>query len=801
MVNSMIKSSHDLKGKLIVKAVRNVRRGYAKDEATRGMFRPGIKLDLQRARLITESYRMTEGEPMPIRRAKALDHILSNLKIYIQPWERIVGNHTEEPSGLFFPIDMNWRSVWRAVNSVEGRSLLDDNGRKELEELCKYWDGKCMSDRHKDFFGGELAKYWRYDGTFLWTHWSELGVPDYEKLFRVGLKGLIKEAEDKLEEIEREVPRNYVEKKEFLLAVIIALKAVIKYARRYSKLAREMAERETKDKDLKQRLLEIAETCEWVPENPPRTFLEALQFFFFIHLVRYVEYSTLGIGVRFDKVFGPYYEKDLAEGRITREEALELLQLLWVKIHELGLIYSPLLTAIYGGVASLQAITIGGTDSEGRDVTNEVSYLVLDTALSMRTLEPSIALRVHDGTPDELLEKAVDVIRTGIGYPSLFNDKAIIPLLQRWNVPLKDARDYSVSGCVYIEIPGKCMARRAPGGIVLPKCLWWALHQGKDPKTGEQRGAPTPDPRTFKSVEDVMNAYLEQVRFFFDKQLKLEDTCRELYEKYLPRPYYSAILDGCIEKAMDCRKWAYPTNSFCVIIGPTNVADSIAAIKKVVFEDKKVTMEELIKAIDNNWKGYEHIRQLMLQAPKYGNDDDYVDEIMNEVQVKTEAVIESFRDRFGHPCRGDGSGVSATYGVAFDTPATPDGRFDGEPFADATLSPMMGRDQKGPTAVLSSAAKVDAIKTYNHLLNQKFLPSYLEGDYKPVFIQYLKTWREMGIPHIQFNIVDKKTLIEAQMNPQEHQDLIVRVAGYSAYFVDLSKGLQDAIIARTEQKF
>ncbi|MHA1431383.1 MAG: pyruvate formate lyase family protein, partial [Candidatus Freyarchaeota archaeon] len=588
---------------------------------------------------------------------------------------------------------------------------------------------------------------------------------------------------------------------EFLQSVIIALRATIKFAHRYAKLARELAEKERENEEYRARLLEIAETCEWVPENPPRTFLEALQFFFFIHLVRYVEYSTLGIGIRFDKVLGPYYERDIREGRITRDEALELLQLLWVKLHELGLIYSPLISSIYGGVASLQAITLGGTDSEGRDVTNEVTYLVLETALSMRTLEPSIALRIHDGTPDELLEKAVDVIRTGIGYPSLFNDRSIIPLLQRWGVPLEDARNYSVSGCVYIEIPGKCMARRAVGGIVLPKCLWWALHQGRNPKTGEQWGAPTPDPRTLKSVDNVMEAYLEQVRFFFDKQCKLEDATRGLYEKYLPRPFYSAILDGCIEKAMDCRKWAYPSNTFCVVIGITNVADSLAALKKVVFEDKKVTMEELIEAMDNNWEGYEHIRQLMLQAPKYGNDDDYADEIMREVQIRTEAVLESFRDRFGHPCRGDGSGVSATYGAAFDTPATPDGRFDGEAFADATLSPMMGRDQKGPTAVLLSAAKIDTVQTYNHLLNQKFLSSYLEGDYKRVFIDYLKTWRELGIPHIQFNIVDKQTLLDAQAHPEEYQDLIVRVAGYSAYFVDLSKGLQDAIIARTEQKF
>jgi formate C-acetyltransferase len=300
-----------------------------------------------------------------------------------------------------------------------------------------------------------------------------------------------------------------------------------------------------------------------------------------------------------------------------------------------------------------------------------------------------------------------------------------------------------------------------------------------------------------------MNAYLEQVRFFFGRLNKIENACRSLYERYLPRPFYSALLDGCIERGKESRQWAYPSmvHDFCVIIGITNVADSIAAIKRVVFEERKVSIGQLIKAMDNNWAGFEDIREMMIRVPKYGNDDDYVDEIAAEVHHRTSAVLAEFTDRFGNPCRGDGSGVSATYGLAFDTPATPDGRRDGEPFADATLSPSQGRDHKGPTAVLNSAAKIDTVKTYNHLLNQKFLPSTLEGDTKDLFIRYLRTWGDLRISHIQFNVVDKATLLDAQRNPQNYQDLVVRVAGYSAYFADLSKGLQDSIIQRTEQSF
>ncbi len=296
-------------------------------------------------------------------------------------------------------------------------------------------------------------------------------------------------------EIDRDVPPDYVEQKEFLQAVIVALTAVIRFSGRYAEMAREMAAK-VADQEARKRLEDIATTCERVPEHPPRSLVEALQSFFFIHVARYIEYSTLGIGVRFDKLFGPYYERDIREGRISRDEALELLQLLWVKFHELGLVYSPLLSGIYGGVESLQAITLGGVDEDGKDVTNEMTYLVLETAKTMRTLEPSIALRYHAGTPRKLLSQATDVIRLGIGYPSFFNDGALIPTLMEWGVPQGEARDYAVTGCVYIEIPGKNISRRALGALILPKCLWWALHQGKKPKTGVQWGAATPDPRT-----------------------------------------------------------------------------------------------------------------------------------------------------------------------------------------------------------------------------------------------------------------------------------------------------------------
>jgi formate C-acetyltransferase len=794
----------DIREKLVFKTVHNIRNLREKEQTGKGMYRSGIKLDLQRSRLLTESYKETEGEPMVIRRAKALKRILTRMDLYIQDWERIVGNNVPTPQGLYFGIDMNWRSVRRVIRSEEGSSLLTADETIELEELIEYWNGRSMSDIQQNMFSGDILKYWDLSegGAGFWSHWSELGIPDYEKIFRVGLAGLIREAEARLDEIDRHVPADYITQKEFLQAATIALEAVIEFAHRYADLAREEAAR-SDDLEHRNRLQAIARTCDRVPEHPPQTLLEALQSFFFIHVVRYIEYSTLGIGVRFDKVFGPFYENDLKNDRTTREEASELLKLLWVKFHELGLIYSPTLTAAYGGVASLQAITLGGVDEHGNDITNEMTYLVLETAEYMRTPEPSIALRYHDGTPDELLSRATDVIRTGIGYPSLFNDKSIIPLLKHWDVTLKDARDYAVTGCVYIEIPGKNIVRRAYGAMILPLALWYALNQGKHPVTGKQSGAPTRDPLTFESADDLLEAYLEQVGFFFDRLCKIQNTCQTLYEKYLPRPYYSALIDGCIEQGKDCRTWTYPSpvTDFCVILGPSNVVDAITAIKKNVFEEESVSMEELLEAIKANWVGHEKVRQLMIRAPKFGNDDDYADAIAAEVHHRTAEVMARSKNRFGFACRGDGSGISATYGAGAIVPATPDGRRDGEPLADATLSPVFGMDRKGPTAVLQSAAKISTEKTYNHLLNQKFLPDALTGDMKRAFMSYMRSWGDLGISHIQFNVVDRETLLDAQEHPEKHADLLVRVAGYSAYFVDLSKGLQDSIIARTEQGF
>jgi len=801
-------TAEELRKTLTVKGVRNIRRGIeTKDDAERGMYRPEVKIGLERARLLTESYKTTEGEPMIIRRAKALEHILQNMTIYIQDHECIVGNYAESPDDIFMPIDMTWRSFRRAVIEEDGQSLLNDEGKVELEELCKYWDGKSVRDIQVEAFAGceQLEKYWKYEGTFLWSHWYGLGVPDYEKLLKIGLNGIIAQAEARLEEIRHSIPYDYFEQKNFLESAIRSMKAVITWAHRYADTARELASTE-KNPERKQHLDAIGVTCDWVPGNAPRTFQEALQSFYFIHLVtRQIEFASTGIGVRFDKCLGPFYKSDIEKGIITREDALDLLKRLWIKFEEQGFAYSQTLSGIYGGVQTLSAMNIGGVDEKGNDITNDVTYLVLDTAQEMRTLQPSITLRIHKGTPTELLRRATDVIATGVGYPSLFNDEVLIPLLQRWGNSLDEARDYALAGCVYIEIPGKNGHRRMAGYFNLAKCLWWALHQGIDPETGEQYGAATQDPASFTSIEDVMNAFLEQVAFFTEKMLQIEEVCRSVYEDYLPLPFLSAVTRGCVERGRDLGRFKEPDDgiaNYAVAAGQANVADSLAAIKKFVFDNKEMSMRELIEILDKDWEGNEVLRQRMLtQVPKFGNNEEYVDTICNNIHIKIEEIIEKIADRHGAHYHWDGSVVSTGYSLGADTPATPDGRKCGDELADSSLSPMIGRDSKGPTAVLASCAKIDSLKGYNQLLNQRFLPQFLIGENREVFVNYLKSWRDLGVPHIQFNVVDSATLRDAQKHPEKYTNLVVRVAGYSAYFIDLSKGLQDSIISRTEQGF
>jgi len=763
-------------------------------------YRPGIKICMERPRLITESYKETDGLPMVLRRAKALAHILDNMTIWIGKNERIVGNFASTPNSLPHYPELFYRWLDKAIEK-DYKMLISDEERSELHQIHKFWKNLSVHGSERRLLPEEVLPYWRYDnhGAFLWLHGGRTGGPNYDKIFKVGLNGIIKQAEERLEEIASDPDilldgRKYLEQKYFLDAAIISLKAAARWGKRYAEKARELAKEETSER--KKELLEIAEICDWVPGNPPRTLHEALQSYYFILVItRVIDLQTPGTGDRFDQIMYPFYIRDIEEGRLTREQAQELVEFVFLKQNEFGDLVPPMMEA-----ATLRVSTIGGLTPDGDDATNEMTYIALDAKNAMGLAQPALAIRLNRKTPKRLMNKIRESLRTIAGVYSFFNDDYFyLPHLASLGIPIEDARNYAIEGCMRWVIPGKAMGQRAlAGNFVLPKCLEYALCQGVDKFSGKQWGASTSDPLTFTSIEDVIQAYLAQVRFFTEKLIIINNMVDALDERYLPQPLLSALMDGCIEHGQDCRVYKYFAKTIIQPVGQTTVVNSLAAMKKLVFEDNKVSMAELLDTLKNNWEGREEMRQMFINAPKFGNDDDYVDLLGRDVHQRTNDVICSFKNIYGGHIMCDGTGGSSYWRFSGLAGATPDGREDREVFNDGTISPVVGTDKKGPTAVLKSVGKIDHVRTFTQLFNMKFHPEVLADKYEDKFASFMKTWLELGIHHIQFNIIDKEILLDAQKNPEKHSGLVVRVAGFSAYFIDLAKGVQDQIIARTE---
>ncbi|MDD5127196.1 MAG: pyruvate formate lyase family protein [Dehalococcoidales bacterium] len=770
-------------------------------------YRSDVKLEVERARLITESYKQTDGEPFIMRRAKALAHLLDNKKLYILSDELIVGNICSKPGNILTFPELWWSWLDKAIDK-EYAKIIEDDARKELHEIHAYWRNKAVHGMERNLLPDSVKDYWRYDnhGVFQWIHGGHVGVPNYEKALSLGLNGLVEEIKGKLAEISDEQyiltrPQEYLERKRFYDAAMITLEALVRFGKRFAQKAREDAENETSEQR-KSELLKIAEICDWIPGNPARTLHEALQAYWFINLmVRVLDLQSSGLGERFDQLFYPFFQRDLDNGILTREEAVDLVGNLFLKMDEEPELKPPA-TGAGGATLITRVTTVGGQTPAGEDATNEMTYIVMDAKNQTGLIQPAVAVRLHRKSPAKLYDKITESLLKEPGVYSFFNDEMMIPYLMNLGIPLEDARNYSTDGCMRWNIPGKAMAFRALGGqFVLPKCLDYALHQGVDMFNGKKWGVATPDPRTFKSIDDVIDAYLAQVKFFFGKLVTTYNIVDILDQEYLPQPFLSSLLDGCIEKGQDCRIYKYFLNTIFQPIGQITVANSLAAIKKLVFDEKKVTMEELVTALKNNWEGKNDLRQMFINAPKFGNDDDYVDVIARDMQNKATQTFHSFKNIWGGPFMEDGTGGASYFAWSGLTWATPDGRKSADMFNDGTISPALGTDKKGPTAVLNSVGKIDHIGTFTHLFNQKFLPMYLSGEYKQKFIAYFKTWMDLKIHHIQFNIIDRETLLDAQANPDKYSTLVVRQAGLAAYFVDLEKSVQDEIIARTEQTF
>ncbi|MFX1552968.1 MAG: glycyl radical protein [Promethearchaeota archaeon] len=776
-----------------------------------------LPICLEKCRIFTETDKQTQGAPTIIRRAGAIANLLDNIPIFIEDGELIVGNPASKPMGVEVdPLFAPFTKEQMAGIKGEGWGISEAD-EAELWSMNEYWKDKCSSAAQGRLLDND--RLWPYaqagitlpplddkGGGFGGMCISNIGIQaildlaDYEKVLDAGLNHIIKEAEEELRNTRIMAPGS-VEKKDFLQAVSIVLRAITRYANRFAVLAAEMAANES-DQVRKEELERIAEICQWVPANPARDFREAMQSFWFVYLT--IAGGTTPFG-RFDQYMYPFYKKDIVEERITEEEVLELLQCLRIKDMQINITFGgQTQREKWAGMAKWNNMVIGGLTPDGKDATNDLTYLVLEAALRCPTPHHTITLRVHDTTPESLMLKALEVVRTGIGMPAFISDKSYIEFFLSHGVTLEDARDYALAGCLDGQIVGKSRSL-AVIPFVIPLVLDIFMHNGIEPRTGKQLGPQTGELESFQTFDELMMAWKEHLTHFLGLGVEYSNIYLTGYAEVIPNPIISSLYFNAIKEGRDYfhRTMPFENGATIMCVGLVNVADSLAAIKKLVFDEKKVTMKELKAALDANWQGngYEELRKMCLAVPKYGNDDDYVDSIVTEMFKFVADTIQTFDTIWGGKFLPSGISITSHWPGGALTGATPDGRYAGEVLADGAVSPMRGRDVNGPTAVIKSAGKIDHVPFQSTLLNTKFHPSALKStEDLSKLSNLIRTYFSLGGKHIQFNVISKETLIDAQKHPEDYRDLVVRVAGYSAYFISLSTEMQDEIIARVEHQ-
>ncbi|RJP75382.1 MAG: glycyl radical protein [Candidatus Abyssobacteria bacterium SURF_17] len=775
-----------------------------------------IRMNLERAHLLTESFKQTEGQPVIVRWGKALAHILRNISIHIGEDELIVGS--AGPPGryaIFFPEleEKFFTQEARPSEPDDSLVLTEEDVQVINEELKPYWEGKQYHGAFINALPDDtrrilelyciIAPTATARSSLAWNH-------DYEKVLKRGIKGIKAEAEEKLASLDPVNPKDRVEKEPFLQAVILTCDAIVEFAHRYAKLARSMAKKE-KDAKRKKELLEIAEVCEWVPENPARTFREAVQSQWLIQTVSRLEQrigGTVGNG-RIDQFFYPYYKKDIEEGRLTKDEALELVECMWIGMAQNVEIYTaPGSLSFTDGYAHWEATTVGGVDKDGKDATNELSYLLLQSKKEFPLNYPDLAARIHSQTPEPFLHAIAETIKEGTGFPKLFFDEEIIPLFLSKGGTVEEANDYCICGCTEAKMINHDAVSTGCAWTNLGAIVEMTLNDGKLKLFGDQQiGVSTGNPRQFKSYDDLWHAFCWQAENVMKHTFTQQYVADTLKAKFIAAPMCSMLHDLCMKECKDIHDGPIDGAlylGFIDTLGFATAIDSLAAVKRLVFDDKKLTMAELLDALDANFEGKEAVRQMCLNAPKYGNNDPYADSIGRNIEAFFVKLTRKYKSAFGGEL--DIRYVTITAHVPFGAVlgATPDGRKAGEPIAEG-VSPSQGADKKGPTASLVSIANTKASgykERAARLLNMKLSPSAVAGpEGTRKLMSLIRTACDLKMWHLQFNIINKETLIAAQKDPEKYRNLLVRVAGYSAYFVDLTPQLQDEIIKRTEHAF
>lgn len=761
----------------------------------------------ERIRLATEAYQKYAGEAIPIFRAKVLAYVLENMTTLINEDELIVGAPTSTYRGAnLFPEYTSTKWLISELEDFPTRSTdpigLTPEDKEELKKYFAYWEGKSIEDLAYDILPPHIEKARADDIITIGCRNGCSGetMPNHKKFLTVGLKGLIKECEENIAAT-LGGDREKQEKIDFWKASIIVCKAVIRYAERYAERAEELAQKEKKQKR-KAELLTIAKNCRNVPANPPANFHEALQFVWFVQVVFHIEAPTTACGFgRFDQYMYPYYKPDRESGKLDDEKTLELLECFYLKCCEVIEVRDKWYSKSFAGYPMWEILMVGGQTIEGKDATNELSYLCLDAGADLQTSQPVLAVRVFEGTPRKLIRKGAEMIQAGMANPGFFNDKVVIPMMLAKGATIDEARDWAIVGCIQPQ-PGGGTADGSPdaGYVNAAKVLEIVLHNGVDPRTGDLVGLQTGDPTQFTSKEELLEAMKKQMEYFYGL---IRDGYNMMVPNHmlrLPVIFASLVMEGCIQNGKSVQEGGTKYNtSGMFITGPANVADSIAAIEEVVYQEKVITMEELIRILDQNFAGEERIRQLLLnRPPKFGNDNEYVDGIARDFVNFCAETCQQMKDSRGgsYSFCNLSQTVNLSHGEVVG--ATPDGRLAGQPLSD-NASPAMGRDISGPTATVKSVAALDQIHCHDgSLFNLRFDPRGIQGEKGLEIIEgVIKTYFDHYGEHIQINVVDNETLKKAQKNPEHYRGLMVRVAGYMAYFTELDKAAQDAIIERT----
>ncbi|HBJ1649817.1 glycyl radical protein [Clostridium botulinum] len=773
-------------------------------------------IEADRAIILTESFKETENEPIIIRKAKSLEKILNEIPIVIRDNELIVGSLTKNPrSCQVFP---EFSNQWLVdeFDKFEKRTSdlfkIPEETKSKLKEVFKYWQGKTVSELATSYMSNETKDAMN---TKVFTvanyHFNGLGhiSVDYPKVLEKGFLGIIKETENAIINADKSNPE-YVKKKVFWDSIIISCKAAIKYANRYSELAKKLAG-ETLDINRKNELLKIAEICSKVPANPVETFYEACQSFWFVQAIISLESNGHAISpARFDQYMYPYYKNDIDNKFATKEVNTEILHCLWVKFNDLTKVRDETTTKAFSGYSMFQNLIVGGQTPDGKDATNELSYMCLEATGSLKLPQPSLCVRIWSKTPDEFLIRTCELTRLGTGLPAFYNDEVVIPTLINQGLTIEDARDYAIVGCVEPQKPGKTDGWYDAAFFNLAKILELSMNNGR--LNGKQVGPETGEFTSFKNIDDFINAYKKQIEYFVFHMVAADNCVDIAHAERAPLPFLSSMLDDCIGTGKSIQEGGgHYRFSGPLGVGIANVGDSFMAIKKLIFDENKITLLKLKAAVDSNFgeneddpikkAEYEDIKQLILnRVPKFGNDIDEVDEFTRDgALIYCKEVLKYTNQRGGKFIPGLYP-VSNNVYLGSLVGATPDGRNAFKPLADG-VSPTRGADVNGPTAAANSVSKLEHFAAPSGtLFNQKFNPNSLQGDNGLKNLgSLIRSYFDRKGMHIQFNVIDKKVLLEAQKHPEQYRDLIVRVAGYSAQFICLDKGVQDDIIKRTEQ--